>query len=126
MTLCCAGVVLWTLPAGIISSSLTATDDKDQHEKNSKKPAAKLIFNFWRYESLRRRAHTIRRQDLEQFHCKLALSYLIFRQSLREFRRHHYGLSYELSLQLKSDIQQLFQRLQAIENKIDGIRYIDD
>ena len=119
VTLCCGGVVLYTLPAGIISAGLTAIDERRREEERLRLPAAKLILAWWRVQSLKSKSRTKFTKDRQKLHCKLFIAQLVYKQHSREFRSNRYGTVNEISAEAKHEFHRISQHLKLIEEKLD-------
>ncbi|CAF0890295.1 unnamed protein product [Adineta ricciae] len=119
-TLCCIGVVLWTLPAGIISAGLTSVDEKRHARKQLYGPAARFILAWWRLQHVNKRIRSIRSKDNQKERCKQVIAYLHCARLCREFQHHRYGTPQDYDIQLRRDINQILHQLQIIGNKLNN------
>lgn len=118
--MCCIGVVLWTLPAGIISAGLTSIDEKRQARKQLYGPAARFILAWWRLQHVNKRIRSMRSKDNHKERCKQVIAYLHCARLCREFQHHRYGTHQDYDTQLRRDINQILHQLQIIENKLNN------
>lgn len=117
-TLCCAGLVLWTLPAGLISAGLTNIDDKRRESEHLLRPAARLIIAWWRLQLLKKRSRAMFGKQDENEKCKQFIARLLYARLSREFRHYRYRVNDGYNSEIKVDIDRIFQCLQAIEEKL--------
>lgn len=117
-SLCCIGLVLWTLPAGIISAGLTSIDEKRRDYERLRLPAARLIFAWWRLQTMKNQSRLIYGKQLTNEKCKQFIARLLYARLCREFRRCRYGSNDGNDVQLRVDIDRIFYCLQTIEEKL--------
>jgi hypothetical protein len=120
-TLCCVGVVLWTLPAGIISAGLTSIDEKRRESERLRRPAAQLILAWWRLQLLNNQSRTIVSKHHEKDRCKQFIARLLYARFYREFQRCRYSVNHEYDVQIRKDIDRIVQHLQMIQAKLNSI-----
>lgn len=121
-TLCCAGVVLWTLPAGIISAGLISIDETRRESERLRRPAARLILAWWRLQTANHKVRTILGKHHEKEKCKQFIARLLYARLLREFQRcQHGGSDGRYDIQTRKDVDRILQRLQKIDKKLNNI-----
>ncbi|CAF1276349.1 unnamed protein product [Rotaria magnacalcarata] len=120
-SLCCIGLALWTLPAGIISAGLTSIDEKRRESKRLLRPAARLILALWRLQTIKNQSRTTSGKQQVSEQCKQFIARLLYARLCREFRRCRYGTNHAYDVQLRVDIDRIFHCLQTIEQKLDGV-----
>lgn len=121
VTLCCLGLVLWTLPAGIIGAGLVTIDEKRRETERLRQPAARLIFAWWRLQAVNRQSPTGFSKNQEKTKCKEFIARLLFARLLREYRRCRNGASNDSDTQMRKDIDQILRSLQIIAERLDVI-----
>lgn len=119
-SLCSIGVVLWTLPAGIISAGLISIDENRRERKRLQQPAARFILAWWRLQHLNKR-QSMRNHDNQKEKCKQIVASLLCARLCREFRQCRYGFDNQYDTQLRRDINQILHQLQLVENKLNNI-----
>lgn len=119
VTLCCLGLVLWTLPAGIIGAGLATVDEKYREAERLRRPAARLIFAWWRLQTVDHQSRTKSEKNYEKTKCKQFITRLRFARQLREYRQCRTGNSNHSEIQMREDIDQILRSLQQIAEKID-------
>jgi len=120
-TLCCVGVVLWTLPAGIIAAGLTSIDEKRRESERLHRPAARLILAWWRLHAANNQARNGLGKQQENERCKQFIARLLYARLLREFQRCRNSAKNEPDVQIRKDIDRILQHLQMIDEKLDGV-----
>jgi len=120
-TLCCIGVVYWTLPAGIISAGLTSIDEKRRESERLHRPAARLILAWWRLQAANNQVRTAVGKHHEKERCKQFIARLVYARLLREFQRCRYGAKGGYEVQIRKDVHQILHYLQMIDEKLNGI-----
>ncbi len=120
-TLCCVGVILWTLPAGIISAGLTSIDEKRRELESLRRPAARLILAWWRLQTIHRQSRTVFGNDHEKAKCKEFVARLLYMRLLREFQRCQNGVNNEYGVQIRKDMDRILRNLQKINEKLNNI-----
>ncbi len=120
-TLCCVGVVFWTLPAGIISAGLTSIDEKRRESERLHRPAARLILAWWRLQTANNQARNGLGKQHEKEICKQFIARLLYARVLREFQRCRNGVKNESEVQIRKDIDRILHCLQMIDEKLDGV-----
>lgn len=100
-------------------------DEQRRERCRLQKPAAKFILYWWRATMMKKRSRNIRKHELDILQCKQFLAFLMLSQASKQFVRERYGMNYEVNLQLKSDLKNLFQRLRNIEQKLDYLQCVD-
>jgi hypothetical protein len=122
VTLCCAGVILWTLPAGIISAGLTSIDEKRRESERLRRPAAQLILAWWRLQLLNNQFRTKKiAKYREEERGKQFIARLLFARFYREFQRCRYGVNSGYDVQIRKDIDRILQCLHKIQEKLNGV-----
>ena len=119
VTLCCLGLVVWTLPAGIIGAGLANIDEKYRAAERLRRPAARLIFAWWRLQTVDHQSRTKSGKNYEKTKCKQFIARLLFARLLREYRQCRNGDSHDSGTQMRKDIDQILRSLQQIARKID-------
>ncbi|CAF2803370.1 unnamed protein product [Rotaria sp. Silwood2] len=120
-SLCCIGLILWTLPAGIISTGLTSIDEKRRKSKRLLRPAARLILAWWRLQHLKNKSRTTFGKNYANEKCKQFIARLLYTRLCREFRRCRYHTNDGYDVQMRIDIDRILQCLQMIEEKLNNI-----
>ncbi|UJR22713.1 hypothetical protein I4U23_025747 [Adineta vaga] len=116
-SLCCIGVVLWTLPAGIISAGLTSIDENRRERERLRLPAARFILAWWRLQHFNK-FRSIRNKDNQKERCKQVIASLLCARFYREFRQCRYGINNECDIQIRREIKKILHHLELIENKL--------
>ena len=121
VTLCCVGVILWTLPAGIISAGLTSIDEKRRESERLRRPAAQLILAWWRLKLLNNQCQTKKiAKYREKERGKQFIARLLYARFYREFQRCRYGANSGYDVQLRKDIDRILQCLHMIQEKLNS------
>ncbi|CAF1541892.1 unnamed protein product [Rotaria sordida] len=120
-SLCCIGLILWTLPAGIISAGLTSIDEKRRESKRLLRPAARLILAWWRLQHLKNRSRIKLGTDYANEKCKQFIAHLVYARLCREFQHCRYHANNGYDIQIRINIDRILQCLQTIEEKLNNI-----
>jgi hypothetical protein len=115
------GLVLWTLPAGIISAGLASIDEKRHESERLRRPAARLILAWWRLKAANEQSQNVSGKNHEKARCKQFIARLLFNRRLREFQRCRYGTYNEYDTQIRRDIDRILHTLQMIGEKLNTI-----
>jgi hypothetical protein len=115
------GLILWTLPAGIISAGLSLIDEKRRESERLRRPAARLILAWWRLQAANNQSQTVSDKPHEKARCKQFITRLLFNRRLREFQRCRYGTHDVYDAQIRRDIDRILHCLQMIDEKLNTI-----
>lgn len=119
VTLCCLGLVVWTLPAGIIGAGLANIDEKYREAERLRRPAARLIFAWWRLHTVDHQSRAKPGKNYEKTKCKQFIARLLFARLLREYRQCRNGDLHGSGAQMRKDIDQILRSLRQIAEKMD-------
>ncbi|CAF4913427.1 unnamed protein product, partial [Rotaria sp. Silwood1] len=120
-SLCCIGLILWTLPAGIISASLTSIHEKRRKSQRLIRPAARLILAWWRLQHLKNQSRITFNKNYADEKCKQFIARLLYARLCREFRRCRYHTNDGYDVQVRIDIERILQCLHMIEEKLNHV-----